>query len=230
MTLEERLKPDSEVRINFFNEALEFHDLFGTTVLRVTLRNNTLSFNSFIVSSCKTAIDYKGCCNNFPLFECPEPFKPNCNIFGHNCVACKYVYDEKTCSARVYCSCYYCCDPQYAESCPDGCAGCVKDGEGGCPENSAVNFKSIGNSSSSMLEAEAKAWEHFDMVDVDKNGSISLNEAIDHLETKLKNGTSGKNLAKNVSWFAEMDSNGNNQIEPGEFDRSLIKVDNRTSG
>uniref|UniRef100_A0A183BXH0 Galectin domain-containing protein n=1 Tax=Globodera pallida TaxID=36090 RepID=A0A183BXH0_GLOPA len=41
------LKPDSEVRINLFNEALEFHDLFGSTVLRVTLRNNTLSFNSF---------------------------------------------------------------------------------------------------------------------------------------------------------------------------------------
>uniref|UniRef100_A0A183C2B2 EF-hand domain-containing protein n=1 Tax=Globodera pallida TaxID=36090 RepID=A0A183C2B2_GLOPA len=78
-----------------------------------------------------------------------------------------------------------------------------------------------------MLEAEAKAWEHFDMVDVNKNGSISLTEAIDHLETKLKNRTSGKNLAKNVSWFAEMDSNGNNQIEPGEFDRSLIKVNDR---
>uniref|UniRef100_A0A914H605 Galectin domain-containing protein n=1 Tax=Globodera rostochiensis TaxID=31243 RepID=A0A914H605_GLORO len=47
ITLEEGLKQDSEVRINLFNEALEFHDLFGTTVLRVTLRNNTLSFNSF---------------------------------------------------------------------------------------------------------------------------------------------------------------------------------------
>uniref|UniRef100_A0A183BMK0 EF-hand domain-containing protein n=1 Tax=Globodera pallida TaxID=36090 RepID=A0A183BMK0_GLOPA len=72
-------------------------------------------------------------------------------------------------SVRVYFSCYYCCDPQYTESCPDRCAECVN------------------NSSSSMLEAEAKAWEHFDMVDVDKNGSISLYEAIDHLETKLKN-------------------------------------------
>uniref|UniRef100_A0A914HPF9 EF-hand domain-containing protein n=1 Tax=Globodera rostochiensis TaxID=31243 RepID=A0A914HPF9_GLORO len=83
-------------------------------------------------------------------------------------------------------------------------------------KTNACSERSIGNSSPSMLEAEAKAWEHFDMIDVDKNGSISLNEAIDHLETKLKNGTSGKNLAKKVSWFAEMDSNGNNQIEPGD--------------
>uniref|UniRef100_A0A914H314 EF-hand domain-containing protein n=1 Tax=Globodera rostochiensis TaxID=31243 RepID=A0A914H314_GLORO len=184
------------------------------------------------VSSCEKTLYYNGCCNNFPLFACPKPpFKPNCNIFDHNCVACNYSYNKtNACSVRVQCSCYYCCDPQYAESCPDGCAQCVKDGEGGCPENSAVNFKSIGNSLSSILEAKAKAWEHFDMIDVDKNGSISLNEAIDHLETKLKNGTLGKNLAKNVSWFAEMDSNGNNQIEPGEFDRSLIKVNNRMNG
>uniref|UniRef100_A0A914H491 Galectin n=1 Tax=Globodera rostochiensis TaxID=31243 RepID=A0A914H491_GLORO len=42
------LKPDSEVRINFFNEALEFHDLFGATVFRVTLRKNTLWFKSVI--------------------------------------------------------------------------------------------------------------------------------------------------------------------------------------
>uniref|UniRef100_A0A914HQU5 Galectin domain-containing protein n=1 Tax=Globodera rostochiensis TaxID=31243 RepID=A0A914HQU5_GLORO len=48
ITLEQNLKPYSEVRINFFNEALEFHDLFGSTVLRMTLRNNTLSFNSFL--------------------------------------------------------------------------------------------------------------------------------------------------------------------------------------
>uniref|UniRef100_A0A183BU60 HisKA_2 domain-containing protein n=1 Tax=Globodera pallida TaxID=36090 RepID=A0A183BU60_GLOPA len=63
MTLEERLKPDSEVRINFFNEALEFHDLFGTTVLRVTLRNNTLSFNSFIKCFLKTLyLSSSNCC------------------------------------------------------------------------------------------------------------------------------------------------------------------------
>uniref|UniRef100_A0A183C4U4 EF-hand domain-containing protein n=1 Tax=Globodera pallida TaxID=36090 RepID=A0A183C4U4_GLOPA len=183
------------------------------------------------VSCCQAEIYEDGCCYgkwSLGILHCPKPLEPNCNIFGHNCAACKYVYNKtNACSVRIFCSCYYCCDSQYAESCPDGCAGCVKDGEGGCPENSAVNFKSVGNSSSSMLEAEAKAWEHFAMVDVDKNGSISLNEAIDHLKTKLKNGTSAS--AVNMAWFAEMDSNGNNQIEPGEFDRSLIKVNNWTS-
>ncbi|KAI3407817.1 hypothetical protein GPALN_014155 [Globodera pallida] len=66
-------------------------------------------------------------------------------MFGNNCVGCTYNYSTaNACSPRVHCSCYYCCDPQYAESCPDGCRECVKDGEGGCPQNSAAQFKSIG--------------------------------------------------------------------------------------
>ncbi|KAI3421819.1 hypothetical protein GPALN_012363 [Globodera pallida] len=179
------------------------------------------------VSSCSVQLLDNDCCKNkfSQVYEirCPGPFKPNCNIFGYNCVGCTYIYSTaKACIPRVLCSCYYCCDPQYAESCPNGCEGCIKDGVSGCPENSAAKFKSIGNASSPMHESETKAREHFDMVDVDKNESISLNEAINHLESRLKNGTSARNLAKNVSWFAEMDSNGNNQIEPGEFDRSLI--------
>uniref|UniRef100_A0A914H654 EF-hand domain-containing protein n=1 Tax=Globodera rostochiensis TaxID=31243 RepID=A0A914H654_GLORO len=117
------------------------------------------------VSSCEKTVFYDGCCiccGTSSLFGCPKPFEPpNCNIFDHDCVACNYIYNKTNeCSERVQCSCYYCCDLQYAESCPDGCADCVKEGQGGCPENSA----SIGNSSSSILEGEAKAWEHFDMV------------------------------------------------------------------
>uniref|UniRef100_A0A914I1W6 B30.2/SPRY domain-containing protein n=1 Tax=Globodera rostochiensis TaxID=31243 RepID=A0A914I1W6_GLORO len=63
---------------------------------------------------------------------------PNCNIFSRNCVGCDYSYSKATgCKPIVRCSCYYCCNPKYAaESCPDGCRDCVKDGEGGCPENS----------------------------------------------------------------------------------------------
>uniref|UniRef100_A0A914H9Y9 EF-hand domain-containing protein n=1 Tax=Globodera rostochiensis TaxID=31243 RepID=A0A914H9Y9_GLORO len=57
----------------------------------------------------------------------------------------------------------------------------------------------------------------------DKNGSISLNEVVDHLGSKLDNGTAAAtNVAKNVSWFAEFDRSGNNQIEPEGFDRLLI--------
>uniref|UniRef100_A0A914IED7 EF-hand domain-containing protein n=1 Tax=Globodera rostochiensis TaxID=31243 RepID=A0A914IED7_GLORO len=130
------------------------------------------------------------------------------------------------CRVRIYCSCYYCCDPQYAESCPDGCRRCILDGKGGCPENYPPYFKSIDNSSSLMLESEAKAWKHFNMIDVDKSGSISLNEAVEHLGSKPDNGT----FAKNLSWFAEIDRNANNQIEPWEFDRSLIGVNNQTNG
>uniref|UniRef100_A0A914I6G1 EF-hand domain-containing protein n=1 Tax=Globodera rostochiensis TaxID=31243 RepID=A0A914I6G1_GLORO len=174
------------------------------------------------VSSCALAIYEFGCCN-YNLWEpdCPGPYNPNCNIFDHNCVGCAYVYNNtNACSVNVYCSCYYCCEPTYAaESCPNGCRECVKDGEGGCPENSAVQFKSIGNSlsSSSMLETKTKARKQFDLIDVDKNGSISLNEAIDHLWPKLNNGTSAKHLTKKIpSWFAKINHNGNNKIEPGE--------------
>uniref|UniRef100_A0A914HNK3 EF-hand domain-containing protein n=1 Tax=Globodera rostochiensis TaxID=31243 RepID=A0A914HNK3_GLORO len=160
------------------------------------------------------------------LMKCPGAFKPNCNVFDCNCVGCEYTYVKKEgCRPQVKCSCYYCCDPKYAESCPDGCHNCIWEGKGGC----SGQFKSIGNSSSSMLESEESARKDFDMVDVDKNGSISLNEAIAYLRSKA-NGTLPKHLAKNISWFADIDLNGNNQIEPGEFDRSLIGVDDLTSG
>uniref|UniRef100_A0A914HQG5 EF-hand domain-containing protein n=1 Tax=Globodera rostochiensis TaxID=31243 RepID=A0A914HQG5_GLORO len=161
------------------------------------------------------------------LFSCPGAFKPNCNVFDHNCVGCEYTYlKSRGCRLEeVRCSCYYCCDPKYAESCPNGCRMCIWDGSGGCH----APFKSIGNSSSSILESVKNARKNFDMVDVDKNGSISLNEAIDYLRSKA-NGTLPKHLAKNMSWFADIDLNGNNQIEPGEFDRSLIGVNDQTSG
>uniref|UniRef100_A0A914HU12 EF-hand domain-containing protein n=1 Tax=Globodera rostochiensis TaxID=31243 RepID=A0A914HU12_GLORO len=167
------------------------------------------------VSSCAVEMHDFGCCfEGYFLYDCPGAYKPDCNMFGHNCVGCRYVFEPYECTRhRVACSCYYCCEPQYAESCPDGCAECIKDGEGGCPQNSGKFFKSLGNSSSSMLASVAKAREHFDMIDVDKNGSISLRNV----------------AAKNVSWFAELDRNGNNQIEPGEFDRSLIGVVNNNN-
>uniref|UniRef100_A0A183BL46 EF-hand domain-containing protein n=1 Tax=Globodera pallida TaxID=36090 RepID=A0A183BL46_GLOPA len=167
-----------------------------------------------------------GCHGKNKSIGCPGAFKPNCNVFDRNCVGCRYSYSKKTgCRPYVECSCYYCCDPKYAESCPNGCEQCIRDGKGGCHGK----FKSIGNSSSSMREPEGNAREGFDMVDVDKNGSISLNEAIAYLGSK-ENGTLPKHFAKNMSWFADIDLNGNNQIEPGEFDRSLIGVDDQTSG
>uniref|UniRef100_A0A183BUU5 EF-hand domain-containing protein n=1 Tax=Globodera pallida TaxID=36090 RepID=A0A183BUU5_GLOPA len=166
------------------------------------------------VSSCAVEMHDFGCCaEGYFLWKCPGAYKPDCNMFGHNCVGCRYVFEPYECTRhRVACSCYYCCDPQYADSCPDGCAECIKDGEGGCPQNSGKFFKSLGNSSSSMLASVEKARKHFDMIDVDKNGSISLTEAIEHL-AQLNNGTAaaGNVAATNVSWFAKLDSNGNNQ-------------------
>uniref|UniRef100_A0A914HM63 EF-hand domain-containing protein n=1 Tax=Globodera rostochiensis TaxID=31243 RepID=A0A914HM63_GLORO len=172
------------------------------------------------VSSCGVELQDFGCC---PDDICPVDLKQNCNMFGHNCVGCKFVFNKEHCTRfKVTCSCFYCCETQYRESCPDGCYECIQDGEGGCPQNTA-KFKSIGNSSSLTLTSEAKAREHFNAIDVDKDGSISLSEAIEHLWPKLGNGTAAGNVAaKNVSWFAKLDRNGNNRIDPGEFDRSLI--------
>ncbi|KAL3111936.1 hypothetical protein niasHT_015134 [Heterodera trifolii] len=39
--------PDAEVRINLFNRALEFHELFGATVLMLKLRKTWAAINSF---------------------------------------------------------------------------------------------------------------------------------------------------------------------------------------
>ncbi|KAL3094580.1 hypothetical protein niasHS_004764 [Heterodera schachtii] len=122
--------------------------------------------------------------------------------------------------------CYYCCDKQYAANCPDGCQNCIKDGEGGCPENSKPDARlassNFDNSSFvTPLEAVAKLRRRFDTIDADKSGAISISEAIAHL-VNTENGTSADHLAKNSAWFGKMDSNGNSQIEPVEFDRSLI--------
>ncbi|KAL3103531.1 hypothetical protein niasHT_025049 [Heterodera trifolii] len=180
--------------------------------------------------ACAAVTIGNGCCDSesMPMHEwnitvCPGHLVPKCNIFGHNCVACRYDYSPPSCNVSVACSCYYCCDPQYASTCPDGCKNCVKDGEGGCPQNSAAHFKQINdNSSLSHLESAAKKRGEFGKIDVDKSGGISSKEAIAHL-VKTKNGTSADDLAKNMAWFSQMDSNGNNRIEPGEFDRSLTE-------
>uniref|UniRef100_A0A914HR82 EF-hand domain-containing protein n=2 Tax=Globodera rostochiensis TaxID=31243 RepID=A0A914HR82_GLORO len=204
------------------SEAVEAHDLELLATYCVLVKIDE-------VASCKLVIwDDDGCCTYtfWKPSKCPGAFKPNCNVFNHNCVGCQYSYGKKEgCCEHIKCSCYYCCDPKYAESCPYGCQNCTWDGKTSCN----ATFKSIGNSSSSILESVKNARKDFDMVDVDKNGSISLNEAIAYLRSKA-NGTLPKHLAKNMSWFADIDLNGNNQIEPGEFDRSLIGVDDQTSG
>ncbi|KAL3079916.1 hypothetical protein niasHT_038433 [Heterodera trifolii] len=173
-----------------------------------------------------------GCCSYsafFGFLECRQEHHPKCNIFGRNCVGCVYLYTSPKCDVvEVRCSCYYCCDPQYAATCPDGCKHCIKDGEGGCSQNSADHFKTLqipisGNELSlSSLEPIEKVNAHFETIDVDKNGGISPEEAIAFL-VKTKNGTSADDLAKNMAWFSHMDSNGNNRIEPAEFDRSLTE-------
>uniref|UniRef100_A0A914HQZ3 Galectin domain-containing protein n=1 Tax=Globodera rostochiensis TaxID=31243 RepID=A0A914HQZ3_GLORO len=48
ITLEENLTPMPRVAIRFFNEALEFHDLFGSTVMWMELSTDILFFNSFV--------------------------------------------------------------------------------------------------------------------------------------------------------------------------------------
>ncbi|KAL3125127.1 hypothetical protein niasHT_001204 [Heterodera trifolii] len=125
------------------------------------------------------------------------------------------------------CSCYYCCEKQYAEYCPDGCEYCLHDGEGGCPANSEPSARLASSNLTEnspfvhSLKKVETARKHFDTVDVDKSGTISMKEAIAYL-VETKNGTSADHLAKNSEWFGHMDSNGNSQIEPMEFDRSLI--------
>ncbi|KAL3113155.1 hypothetical protein niasHT_013391 [Heterodera trifolii] len=127
------------------------------------------------------------------------------------------------------CSCYYCCSYAWHEYCPQGCLNCLKDGEGGCPENAKAKYHRVWSNSAasdnssfvqSLKKVEA-ARKHFDTIDADKSGAISISEAIAHL-MNTENGTSADHLAKNSAWFGKMDRNGNSQIEPIEFDRSLI--------
>ncbi|KAL3094590.1 hypothetical protein niasHS_004774 [Heterodera schachtii] len=174
-------------------------------------------------------------CSNIGFFEAgcnrilPDP---KCNIFGNNCLVCAYDFFHKDqskeyCSLYVSCSCYYCCEKQYAKDCPQGCQNCRKDGEGGCPENNKPNARLVssragGNSTFvHPLEEVKHSRQKFDTIDADKSGTISMKEAIAYL-VDTKNGTSANHLAKNNAWFGHMDINGNRQIEPMEFDRMLI--------
>ncbi|KAL3125130.1 hypothetical protein niasHT_001207 [Heterodera trifolii] len=165
------------------------------------------------------------------VFRCVVSLEPACNIFGHNCVVCEFhvsrnIFTECEIS-ETRCSCYYCCDSNYATYCPQGCKDCIKDGEDGCPENSKANARIASSNlteNSSFVNSLKKvetARKHFDTVDADKSGAISMKEAIEYL-VETKNGTSADHLAKNNEWFGKMDRNGNSQIEPVEFDRSLV--------
>ncbi|KAL3113157.1 hypothetical protein niasHT_013393 [Heterodera trifolii] len=175
------------------------------------------------------------------LFRCAVDLPdPACNIFHRNCVICQVEINKdknKQCFlSATRCSCYYCCEKKYAAHCPQGCEYCINDGfyeEGGCPENhtpmarlASSNYSSeIGLTENSpfvhSLKKVETARKHFDTVDADKNGAISMKEAIAYL-VETKNGTSADHLANNNEWFGHMDSNGNSQIEPMEFDRSLV--------
>ncbi|KAL3094583.1 hypothetical protein niasHS_004767 [Heterodera schachtii] len=191
---------------------------------------------------CQTDVRFTiGCCHSIFSLVCAIDLPdPACNIFHRNCVICQVEINKdknKQCFlSATRCSCYYCCDKKYAAHCPQGCEYCINDGfyeEGGCPENhtpmarlASSNYSSeIGLTENSpfvySLKKVETARKHFDTVDADKSGTISMKEAIAYL-VETKNGTSADHLAKNSEWFGKMDSNGNSQIEPVEFDRSLI--------
>ncbi|KAL3094582.1 hypothetical protein niasHS_004766 [Heterodera schachtii] len=184
-------------------------------------------------SPCTNVIGYvPGCCHDIVSLTCAIDLPgPHCNIFGRNCVVCEFdiVKDQKkNCViASTRCSCYYCCDKQYAKYCPQGCLNCQKDEEGGCRENNKPNSHLASSNLTEnspfvySLKKVETARKHFDTVDADKSGTISMKEAIAYL-VETMNGTSADHLAKNSEWFGKMDSNGNSQIEPMEFDRSLI--------
>ncbi|KAL3094588.1 hypothetical protein niasHS_004772 [Heterodera schachtii] len=159
-------------------------------------------------------------------------YDPKCNVFGNNCVVCAFDVKHKDhtkdyCEEDASCSCYYCCDKHYERECLQGCKNCRKDGEGGCPENNKPDARlassRAGDNSTFLhpLEEVKQLRQKFDMIDADKSGTISMKEAIAYL-VKTKNGRSANHLAKNNAWFGHMDSNGNSQIEPVEFDRMLI--------
>uniref|UniRef100_A0A183BR91 EF-hand domain-containing protein n=1 Tax=Globodera pallida TaxID=36090 RepID=A0A183BR91_GLOPA len=56
-------------------------------------------------------------------------------------------------------------------------------------------------------------------IDLNGNGFFTQEEAIRHLAASGR--LSAVALAVNASWFDAMDKNGNQKIEPEEFDASL---------
>ncbi|KAL3092973.1 hypothetical protein niasHS_004575 [Heterodera schachtii] len=161
---------------------------------------------------------------------------PWCNVFGGNCVVCEFVFIPTAgCQLITKCSCYYCCEEQYKDYCPQGCENCVTDGEGGCHENaksrekfegcastgSTSNIRGGGETAFSKLKRKTEAQMAFEMIDTDLDGFISKEEGIHYLRTSQHQSSTPADLDKNSSWFDTMDQNGNKKIDPEEFDRLL---------
>ncbi|KAI3414168.1 hypothetical protein GPALN_011626 [Globodera pallida] len=91
----------------------------------------------------------------------------NCGPNNGDCVVCRFIF-KRNCQIKTECSCFYCCNPKYAENCPDGCNDCVWDGKGdkACRESKNVQFygcaKYFANKQPAVMDA-------FGFVNLDKN-------------------------------------------------------------
>uniref|UniRef100_A0A183CJK6 EF-hand domain-containing protein n=1 Tax=Globodera pallida TaxID=36090 RepID=A0A183CJK6_GLOPA len=144
-----------------------------------------------------------------------QKIEPGVDPLLVNCAVCEFVYDpSENCELIRKCSCVHCCNPKYASDCPQGCADCIEDG----PTNCAHKFVGGCGATAAFFTAFEKLAKK--TIDLLKNGFFTMEEAIHHLVATGSH-ISATELAKNASWFHAMDKNGNQKIEPGEFDPLL---------
>uniref|UniRef100_A0A914GWB9 EF-hand domain-containing protein n=1 Tax=Globodera rostochiensis TaxID=31243 RepID=A0A914GWB9_GLORO len=189
----------------------------------------------FEVLPCSHHIYHNDCCGTglgaaLTLNSIKCGITGNCDFFGWNCAVCESIFDPSdNCKLIRKCSCYYCCDPAYKNDCPQGCDGCVQDGNGcpgtykeekfpGCHGGGQGQSRSGGNveTSFSTLARISKARMAFNKIDANKDGYISKEEAFNEAS---KNADISPEIVEKK--FKGMDKNGNQKIEPAEFDVSL---------
>ncbi|KAI3418040.1 hypothetical protein GPALN_010629 [Globodera pallida] len=171
------------------------------------------------VSACGKLTFENGCCHSI---ICPS-LSGNCNFFSKNCAVCEFVFDPSDdCKLIRKCSCVHCCKPEYATDCPQGCADCIDDGETECVHafgNGCGAAKALFSGFAERMAKNTAMKAEFAMIDLNGNGFFTQEEAIRHLAASGR--LSAVALAENASWFDAMDKNGNQKIEPEEFDASL---------
>uniref|UniRef100_A0A914H3R1 EF-hand domain-containing protein n=1 Tax=Globodera rostochiensis TaxID=31243 RepID=A0A914H3R1_GLORO len=173
------------------------------------------------VSACPKLIFENGCCDSG---KCSS-LSGNCNLFSLNCAVCEFAYDPSdNCKLITKCSCVHCCNPKYAKDCPQGCADCIEDGATNCVHHEFAGSCREARAFSTALAKLAHKMTVsllFKVIDLLGKGFFTKEEAIRHLVASGGLDISAEQLAKNASWFDAMDKNGNQKIEPEEFDPSL---------
>ncbi len=118
-----------------------------------------------------------------------------------------------------------CCSSNNSNMCADGSCGTPYCGNGGCNvfgcncDGGCRTGPCTG--CSGLAQGGLTTRDHFNLIDLSEDGSISLAEFVRWARSSAAEAISTKTRDQLAKEFAQLDTNRNQKIEPGEFDRDL---------